>query len=313
MSARSKPITGALLARWPLPSMAGLEGKESRGRVLVVGGSASVPGAVLLAGASALRVGAGKLQIATVETAAVPMAMQMPEALVFGLPQTRDGEIRASGARLHAAASQTDALLIGPGMRSGPTTTRLARALLDECIGPAVLDAGALAACMSLPARRTTAASRANKKMARPTLATGTPKDRIVVTPHAGEMAGLLDIDADDVAADPETVARDFAHAHGVVTVLKGATTVIAAPDGRRWIHTGGCLGLGTSGSGDVLAGAIAGLLARGAEPAQAAAWAVYLHGRAGVRLARRVGPVGFLAREIAGEFPALLRDVRQG
>lgn len=284
VSARS--VTPALLARMPLPSSEGIEGKESRGRVLAVGGSSSVPGALLLAGTAALRVGAGKLQMATVAGAAVPLGLHMPEAMVLGLPAGADGELRAGNARVMSSAKDTDALLVGPGMRNGANATRLAAALLRNTQAPVVLDAGALAASASRNIGDTA---------------------RIVVTPHAGEMAGQLDIALHEVTEDAARVAREFAQVRGVVTVLKGATTWIAAPDGRLWVHTGGCIGLGTSGSGDVLAGAIAGLIARGAEPVQAAIWAVYLHGKAGLRLARQHGALGFLAREIADAFPHVM------
>ena len=95
------------------------------------------------------------------------------------------------------------------------------------------------------------------------------------------------------------------------MVALKGATTHIAAPDGRLWRHDGGNVGLASSGSGDTLSGIIAGLAARGAPLEQACAWGVALHARAGERLAQRIGPLGYLAREIAGEVPALLHELR--
>ena len=104
--------------------------------------------------------------------------------------------------------------------------------------------------------------------------------------------------------------ALELLHA---VVVMKGAQTQIVDPQGAVWSYTGGGVGLATSGSGDVLAGLIVGLLARGATPVQAATWGVYLHGEAGARLARTQGPVGFLARELAGEAPRILRDVGPG
>jgi NAD(P)H-hydrate repair Nnr-like enzyme with NAD(P)H-hydrate dehydratase domain len=120
-------------------------------------------------------------------------------------------------------------------------------------------------------------------------------------------MAKLTGEDADTVRSHAASLASDVARASEVIVVLKGPTTHIAHPDGRLWVHRGGGAGLGTSGSGDVLAGIIGGLAARGAAPEQAAVWGVALHARAGARLARRIGTLGFLAREIAGEIPALL------
>jgi NAD(P)H-hydrate repair Nnr-like enzyme with NAD(P)H-hydrate dehydratase domain len=109
------------------------------------------------------------------------------------------------------------------------------------------------------------------------------------------------------VEADPVAAARRAAEAFGATVALKGAQTVIAAPDGSVLRYTRGGVGLGTSGSGDVLAGIVVGLLARGADPLRAAAWGVFLHGEAGNALARRHGAVGFLARELAAEVPRIL------
>ena len=129
----------------------------------------------------------------------------------------------------------------------------------------------------------------------------------MILTPHAGEMAGLTGVSKAHVEADPLGAAREAAQALGAVVAVKGQRTFIAAPDGRGWRHEGHAVGLATSGSGDVLAGVIAGLLARDASPEQAALWGVFLHQQAGQRLSERVGPLGFLARELAGEIPGLL------
>lgn len=129
-----------------------------------------------------------------------------------------------------------------------------------------------------------------------------------MITPHAGEMARLLGIDRSEVEADPLAAAHRAADRLGCVVIMKGAQSWIVAPSGEPWLYGGGGIGLATSGSGDVLAGIVAGLLARGAEATTAAAWGVYLHGQAGRRLAERIGPLGFLAREIADEVPAILR-----
>jgi NAD(P)H-hydrate repair Nnr-like enzyme with NAD(P)H-hydrate dehydratase domain len=120
-------------------------------------------------------------------------------------------------------------------------------------------------------------------------------------------MASLTGGDKESIAADPVAVAAESAHAWNAVVALKGAITHIVAPDGRVWRHEGGNSGLATSGSGDVLSGIIAGLIARGASLEQASAWGVALHARAGCRLTERHGPIGYLARELAGEVPALM------
>jgi hydroxyethylthiazole kinase-like uncharacterized protein yjeF len=130
----------------------------------------------------------------------------------------------------------------------------------------------------------------------------------VLITPHAGEMAHLLGIEKDEVARDPAAAAQDAAARWNATVALKGAETFVATPQGDLWRHDGrGLVGLATSGSGDVLAGVIAGLAARGAPLAQAAVWGVTLHARAGAALTRRVGTLGYLARELAAEVPSLL------
>ena len=269
--------------------------KDDRGRVLVVGGTVELPGAALLSGTAALRVGAGKLQIATTAAVAPHLGLAVPEARVIGLPDTPDRDIDGALAaeRLASMIERLDAVLIGPGLTPCAATTDLTLALLSAP-GEAsfVLDAGSLS---DLRHHADTVRARAG---------------RVVITPHAGEMAGLLDWSREAVEADPVRAARTAAEALAVVVVMKGAKTWIVSPDGPCGFYGGGGIGLATSGSGDVLAGIVAGLLARGADPAQAAQWAVYLHGEAGVRLARSQGPLGFLARELLDALPSLLRDV---
>ena len=120
-------------------------------------------------------------------------------------------------------------------------------------------------------------------------------------------MASITGMSTNQLSRRAPEIARDFARSEKVTLVLKGSLTYIASADGRVWVHEGGSVGLGTSGSGDVLAGVIAGLAARGQRPEQAAVWGVWLHGKAGKTLAGRQGLVGFLAREIPGEIPAFL------
>jgi ADP-dependent NAD(P)H-hydrate dehydratase len=283
MSDRSAPrLTRKLLRSMPLPAPGG--GKEQRGRVVVIGGSSQVPGAALLAGTAALRAGAGKLQMATARDVAATLAVSVPEALVMGLPVDRQGEIARGSASLDDALEGCDAALIGSGLRPSAAVARLVRRAIEHMRGTLVLDAGALSPELGA--------------------AEGTPR---ILTPHAGEMAKLAQVEKSDVERAPESFAREFARRLRSVVVLKGATTFIAAPDGALWVYRSSCPGLGTSGSGDVLAGIIAGLAARGADAQQAALWGVLVHGTAGRQLSRSIGSLGFLAREIAVGVPGIL------
>jgi hydroxyethylthiazole kinase-like uncharacterized protein yjeF len=291
-----EPITPELLRRCPLPQPDGDGDKDERGRVLVIGGSVAVPGGALLAATAALRAGAGKLQIATCRSIAVHLGLAMPEALVFGLEETPDGGIHPSAAgRLKAPIQRCDAVLIGPGMMDEAAVAALTADLLRTVDGPAfVLDAAALAGL------------RASAKLLHG------HDGRLVLTPHAGEMAALFDLEKSEVLADPLAVARCAAAELRCVVALKGGCTYIVAPSGNTWFYDGGSVGLATSGSGDTLAGIVTGLLARGASPVEAAQWAVYLHGEAGNRLCRSVGPLGFLARELLAEVPRILAGFPQ-
>jgi ADP-dependent NAD(P)H-hydrate dehydratase len=284
-------ITGAMLRRWALPPVDDEHGKEERGRVVVVGGSTEIPGAALLAATSALRAGAGKLVIATADSAAATIACAVPEARVIGLPVDEEGELAAACAtRLPTAVDRSDAVVLGPGMTSGAAAAEVVRGAAERGSRTTfVIDAAALEAFSTMSSR---------PALRRPA----------ILTPHAGEMAKLRGLDIEAVRADPLTVARAAAHELGAVVVAKGCVTYVVAPDGEAFVNrAAGCPGLGTSGSGDVLAGVIAGLVARGADAAQAACWGVFLHGAAGDALARRIGSIGFLARELPGEIPALL------
>lgn len=276
------------LRDWPLPQPE--EGdKEERGRVVIVAGCAEIPGAGVLAATAALRAGAGKVTIATPASIAGRMAFAVPESRVIALEETADGCIAASAAHaLEEFAYKADALLVGPGLAYGDSTEALTLALLALFRNAGIiLDAAAMDVAMS--SRR---------------LRFSVP---VLLTPHAGEMAKLTGLDKDAIVANPVRIALDASKRWNAVVALKNAMTHLAAPDGRAWRHDGGNSGLATSGSGDVLAGIIAGLVARGAALEQAAAWGVALHARAGERLAERVAPLGYLARELPVEVPALM------
>jgi len=298
MSARQgvPTVTPALLRGLPLPAPDDDGDKDRRGRVLVVGGAAEMPGALLLAGVAALRAGAGKLRLATAERVAPTVGVAVPEARVRGLPETPAGGIDPRAADdLDEWVCRTDALLVGPGMVDPEAVAALTLRLLsrvDDAV--VVLDAEALA-CLS-------EARDALHRL----------EGRAVVTPHAGEMAGLLGTEREAVDADPLAVARRAAAELGCVVALKGSVTYVAAPGGEAFRYTSGGVGLATSGSGDTLAGIVAGLAARGADPLRAALWGVALHGGAGNVLAKRMGRVGFLARELLDEVPRVMRGLSQ-
>jgi len=278
-------VTADWLAAHPLPQPGGDTDKNKRGRLLAAGGSETVPGALRLTGEAALRAGAGKLQLATVERAALRLGIAMPEAAAFPLPANDHGELGSeAGTALAELVERCDALVLGPGMGAKADASAILKAVLAAA-GPdqaLLIDAGAIGDCTPI-----TGALRGHA-------------GHLVFTPHPGEMALLMQCDEADVTDDHAHQAAERFHA---VIVLKRAETVIASPGGAMLHYPGGGPGLATGGSGDVLAGIIGGLLAGGAAPDVAAAWGVWLHGEAG----RALGPPGFLARELLPRIPALL------
>jgi ADP-dependent NAD(P)H-hydrate dehydratase len=306
---RPEHVTDASLHAWPLPMPSQDGDKEQRGRILIIGGSREIPGAILLAATASLRAGAGKLAIATGASVAHLVAIAIPEARVIGLPENEDGGFLA-----HAAETVTplmrssDAVLIGPGMADEATAGAFIMALLAllERENPASPPRLLLDACAMCVAGQSESGSNGQRFL-------GRFNADVLFTPHAGEVAHLTGIQKEEVLRDPQPIALEAARRWGAAVALKGATTCIAMPDGRLWKHCGGNVGLAISGSGDALSGIIAGLMARGAPTEQAAAWGVALHARAGDRLAQRIGPLGFLAREIAGEVPQLMVELANG
>lgn len=285
MPSRTEPITPALLRDWPLPADA--TSKYGRGQVVVIGAARGTPGAALLAGVAALRVGAGRLTMAVARSVAVPLAVEVPEAGVIGLPETEDGSPDGTGIDALANTLTTaDAVLVGPGLDDPERTIDLLHALSAAVPRkvPVLLDAFALGVLPRVP--------EVAERLA----------GRLVLTPNPTEAALLLGVDEIDDRSCVHIATR-----YDAVVTCQGQ---VAAPDGRRWEVSTGLPGLATSGSGDVLAGSLVGILARGADPAQAACWATHLHAAAGDRLATRIGHLGYLARELPGELPTLLDEL---
>lgn len=285
---RPRALTAAELKRFPIPPVEG-GSKDERGKLLIVGGSREVSGAPSISATAAMRAGAGKITIATVASVAPQLGIAVPEARVIGLAEARDGAFaRSAVSRLAELAPDYDAIVAGPGMLPTPVATRLAAKLCDSG-KPLALDAALLHGLA--PAKQ---AARAAEPMP-------------ILLPHSKEMASLLGCSAEAAEEDPLGCAIEAAKRYQALVLAKGAESHVATPKGQTWKYRGGGTGLAISGSGDSLAGILGGLLARGAEPLTALLWAVWLHGEAGRRLSKKVGPVGFLAREIPGQIPALL------
>jgi hydroxyethylthiazole kinase-like uncharacterized protein yjeF len=249
---------------------------------------------VVLSGLGAFRAGAGKVLLAVPQSLAQGIAISFPEAGVHGFAESREGAPSPGKAaeQIAALVSEANVTLVGPGLVDQSAAQQLAHSILEaagnKCF---VVDALALTGLWREQALTSRLAG------------------QLILTPHAGEMAQLLGTTVERVSADPVQAAQAAAAHLNCVIVLKGAVTVIAPPGGAIYVHEEGIAGLATSGSGDVLAGIVSGLIARGTDPVNAAIWSVYLHARSGQRLAQRIGTIGFLARELLGEIPIVMQS----
>ena len=274
--------------------------KGTFGSVLAVAGSAFYRGAALLAAEGALRTGAGIVTLASVEPVVSAAAVRLPECCLCPCRAGAEGGISPENVPLLRRQKAT-VLLLGPGL--GGTAQSAARAaetqalvqqLLPGFAGSAVLDADGLNAAARLLAEEA---------------AFPHPAGELIVTPHPGEMARLTGLSAAQINADREGMALRYAQAWNAVVVLKGARTVVAAPDGRVRVNPTGNPGLSRGGSGDVLAGMTAALLACRLPAYEAAACAVYLHGAAADRAAAVHGEYGMLPHDILPELGRMFAE----
>ncbi|MBV9944749.1 MAG: NAD(P)H-hydrate dehydratase [Solirubrobacterales bacterium] len=260
--------------------------KFAAGSVLVCGGSRGLTGAPCLASESAMRAGAGYV------TAFVPASLnpifesRLLEVMTAPLPDA-DGSLEPSGVeQVLGRVERADALVLGPGLSRTPGALEFARQLAHEARLPLLLDADGLnahAGSLDWLAEREA-----------PT----------VLTPHAGELARLLDTDSASVAARRLVSAREASSRAQAIVVLKGDDTLVAAPDGRLAVNRGGASALATAGTGDVLSGVIGAFLAKRTDPFRAACAGVLVHSRAGLRVAREIGPEGVIASDVIAALP---------
>jgi len=273
-----------------LPARGLASHKGTFGHLLALAGSIGKGGAAVLCGLGAARSGAGLVTIAAPKALNAVVQGALPEAMTEALAFSQHFLSDPDYEQLLAAAHGKDAVAIGPGLGTAEETGQVVRKLYRELRQPMVVDADGLNLLAGEVA----------------VLAAG-PR---VLTPHPGEMSRLAGIPTLEIQGKRRAVAADFAKRHGVYLVLKGAATVIAAPDGRLAINPTGNPGMAAGGMGDVLTGLIGGLLAQGLAPFEASCLAVYVHGLAGDRLVRAGRPFGFLASELAAEIPAAFQEV---
>lgn len=275
-----------------LPSRALDSHKGDYGRVLVVGGCPDMTGAIVMASQGAMKMGTGLLTAALPEPARALVAVQLPQATTMALPATKEGQIAETALTpLLAALQQATAGVIGPGMSRYKLGEELVTQIIRHTPVPLVLDADALNLLAD------------NLKVLK---AASAP---LILTPHPGEMARLTGQSVSAIEEQRIESACNFASEHGVVLVLKGSRTVVATPDGEVFINTTGNPGMACGGSGDVLAGMIAGLLAQGLPVATAAWAAVHIHGRAGDLAAEELGQRSMSALDLIQALPQVFKE----
>jgi hydroxyethylthiazole kinase-like uncharacterized protein yjeF len=270
--------------------------KGSYGHVLVVGGAVGKAGAVAMAGMAGLRAGAGLVTVATAKSVLATVAGFHPEVMTEALPETAAGTISGeAAARVDELIKGKSVLAVGPGLSRAPETAELVRKLVEGCTIPIILDADGLNAFEGQTARLN-------------------GKGRcLVITPHPGEMARLAGCSVAEVQSDRLGVARKFAAEHSVVVVLKGRRTVVTGPDGEAWINPTGNPGMATGGTGDILTGMIAGMIAQNPEARfEATLAAVYLHGLAGDVMKEKVGEHSLVATDLLEGLPEAFRRARE-
>ena len=280
-----------------VPSRAADGHKGTCGRVLVVAGCVGVTGAAGLAAEAVLRAGAGLVTVATAASAQPTVAAAVPEATTTGLSEAPGGTVSAQAeGSVRGIAGGCQAIAIGPGLGQSDGATQLVRGLLDD---PGSLPPGIVVDADAL-------------NVVSPLRHTGVRfPPGSVLTPHPGEMARLLGSTVADVQQRRIGAARDLAMDQAVTVVLKGAPTVIAAPDGTVYLNPTGNPGMATGGSGDVLTGVLAGLLAQGVRPTDAAILGVYTHGLAGDLAAAELGRA-MLAGDILRAIPHALTQLER-
>ncbi|MFH1002715.1 MAG: NAD(P)H-hydrate dehydratase, partial [Chloroflexota bacterium] len=282
-------------ARAALPARPPDANKGTFGRVLVVAGSINYIGAAYLACSGALRVGAGLVTLATASSLQPVLAARLAEATYLPLAEAAPGVIAPQAAEtIKEQLDRYDVLLLGCGLGQGPETLEfISGVLFGKELPAAVLDADALNSLAILPDWW--------QRLA----------DDAILTPHPGEMARLCGVPVAEVQADRVGIALRAAGEWHMTVVLKGAYTVIAAPDGRCRISLVANPGLASAGTGDVLAGAIAGLAAQGLSRFDAACLGVYLHGQAGEMVRDELGDAGMLASDLLPALPVVIKKLK--
>lgn len=267
--------------------------KGMAGRVFVIAGSRGMTGAAALAGLSAARSGAGLVTVGIPKSLNEIMEIKLTEVMTIPLPETKDKSISIDALEdALTFAQKCDAVAIGPGISLNDETREFVKQFTALCPIPMILDADGLNSLAQSP--------EVFKRAIAP----------LIITPHPGEMARLLSKRVEGIQNDRMAAVKEAAKKFGCVAVLKGASTLIADADGHIWINPTGNNGMASGGSGDVLTGMIAALLARGMRPVEAAQAGVFIHGLAGDDASLVKGKISLIAHDIIDHFPAAFKAI---
>jgi NAD(P)H-hydrate epimerase len=269
--------------------------KGNFGRIFILAGSRGLTGAAVLCSNAALRSGAGLVTLGIPSSLNAIMSKKLTEVMTLSLAETKELTLALKAEdSILKKIKNSDIVVLGPGLSQNPETQKLINRLIPKIDKPMVLDADALNAISKNPG--------VLKKI----------KSKYVVTPHLGEMSRLIDRSTEYIKNNRLIVAKKFSCDYNAVVVLKGASTIVAGPDGKYYINTTGNPGMATAGSGDVLAGIIAGFSGQGLDMFNAAKLGVYIHGIAGDIAAKDKGEVGLIAGDLLESIPYAIKRAQR-
>ncbi len=279
-------------ARKYLPKRPRLSHKGTFGRVAIIAGSSKYTGAPVLTVSGALRMGAGLVTVGVPAPFNTIVTSVMPESISFPLPATQDGFLAVNARQsIEALLEKADVLAMGPGLGTNFETGEVVKWVISTFDKPLILDADAL----NLLAKDIN-----NVEFS----------DKVAITPHPGEFSRLISKDVKDILSNPVKYALDFATQKNIYVLLKGATTVIATPQGKYFLNVTGNSGLATGGSGDVLTGMIAGLVAQGVSIEDALKLAAYVHGRCAEVYAENNNEASLIPQDLVDSIPKVLKEL---
>ena len=301
MISQPQKIDNETLRKMPLIEYSNDASKADYGKLIIIAGSRRLPGPTILSAKAALRSGCGTVRVAAPASICTQIGVHLPELMMIPLSETSDGTVSLQALKtIEEQYESCDAAVVGPGLDEHDETNELCLKIVADCPLPLLVDAQALVALGKTPQKKRNYGVQSNRVLER------------VLTPHAGEMKSLSRKEVAEIELNREATAQIFAQENNVTLVLKGRETLIASRDEKLFVNTAGTRGMGTAGSGDVLAGVIGSFLAQKMDATRAAIWGVHLHAKAGELAAKLQGDDGMLASDFLEKLPHALKHFRE-